>query len=432
MAQPIACSVEGTIKNAPGPIQDSDYFSIGTPADGSRLFAIVDGAASNESNFDMRVNNAANTYQFGEFHNDIENGTTSPNIGGLALAASDGPYAIQVDYLGTTNTAAHEPYRLVYVIQPPSSAAIAESEPNDTMAAATSHVSNYFAGIYSSTGDSDWYATAANAGDLLFISVDNDPGRNGNNANGQFELWDSSGNFVYALEDNSAITTNPFVPAVGQSATVPVSPSEATIFRAPKTGVYYVRLFAASVNATGPNDYLLSIARNCAPGGGGTIIPGAGSLQFNASSFNELEGRTATMTVSRTDGTTGAVSVNYTTSNGTAIGGTSCGPGIDYVQTSGTLNFASGDALESFTVTLCSDTLLEGDQTIALTLSAQRAAQTLGSPNPATLNVVDVATQFCNAVQIFTPGTGTSPPRQLPTHRSSPPPASAERSRACG
>ena len=411
-AQAIACSIEGTINNSSN--QDADYFLLGTPPDGSRLFAIVDGAASNESNFDMRVNNVASTFQFGEFHNDIENGTTSPNIGGLALAAANGPYAIQVDYLGTANAAIHEPYRLVYVIQPPSASAIAEVEPNDTLPTATSHETNYFSGVYASTGDSDWYTTAAKAGDLIFISVDNDPGRNANNANGQFELYDSSGNFVYSLEDNSSTTTNPFVPAAGQTATIPVSPSEATLFRAPTTGIYYVRLFAATVNATGPNDYLLSIAKNCTAGGGGTIIAGAGTFQFASAVFNELEGRTATITVSRTEGTTGAASVNYTTSNGSAIGGASCGPGIDFIQTSGTLNFAAGDALESFTVQLCSDASAESDQTIGLTLSAPTGGATLGSPNPATLNVLDVATQFCNAVQIFIPPTGTSPASAAP------------------
>jgi hypothetical protein len=413
-AQPIACGIEGTITNATGPVQDFDYFSIGTPPDGSRLFAILDAAATNSSNLDIRVNNVANTYQWSDFHNDIENGTTSGNIGGLALAAADGPYAIQVDYLGTTNTAVHEPYRLVYVIQPPSAAAIAETEPNDSLPTATSHMSNYFSGTFSALTDSDWYATAANAGDLLFVSLDNDPARNGNNPNGNFELYDTAGNLIYSLEDNSNITTAGFPPAAGQQATTPAAPAEATIFRIPTTGIYYVRLVAGSFNATGPNDYLLSIAKNCTTGGGGTVLPGAGSFQFGSATFSELEGRTATVTVSRTGGTTGAASVNYTTSNGSAIGGSSCGPGIDFIHTSGTLTFAEGDALESFMVTLCGDASAENDQTIGLTLSGPTGGATLGSPNPATLNVLDVATQFCNQVQIFIPATGTSPTSAAP------------------
>jgi hypothetical protein len=414
-AQSIACSIEGSVKNAAGPVQDFDYFSIGTPPDGARLFAIVDAAATNNSNLDIRVNNAANTYQWSDFHNDIENGTTSGNIGGLALAAANGPYAIQIDYLGTTNTAAHEPYRLVYVIQPPSSSAIAETEPNDTLPAANSHESNYFSGTFSSITDSEWYATVANAGDLLFVSVDCDPARNGNNPNVNFELFDSSGNFVYSLEDNSNITTAGFPPSPGQNATSPSAPAEATIFRAPTTGVYYVRLFAGSFNATGPNDYLLSISKNCTTGGGGTIFPGDGSLQFSSAAFNEFEAQTATINVSRTGGTTGTVTVNYATANGTATGGASCAPGVDFINSSGTLTFAQGDALESFTVTLCGDALNEGTEGVILTLSAPTGGAALGTPNPATLNVLDVATQFCNADGTITiPSTGSSPVAAAP------------------
>ena len=393
-SQPIACSIEGRISNAPGPVQDLDYFSIGTPPDGSRLFVIVDGAASANSNFDMRINNASNTYQFADFYNDIENGTTSPNIAGLPLASANGPYAIQIDYNGTTNTAVHEPYRMAHVIQPPSSAAVAESEPNDTLSTADSDVTNYFSGVYGSLADSDWYATVGNAGDLLFVSVDNDPGRNGNNANGNFELYDSSGNLIYSLEDNSNITTTGFPPVPGQTSTTPVAPAEATLIRLPVSGVYYIRLFAASVNATGPNDYLLSISKNCATGGGGVLLPGDGSLQFSSPSFDTLEGGPATINVSRAGGTISTVTVNYATSNGTATGGASCAPGIDFINTSGTLTFVPGDALESFTVIPCNDNLNEGNETITLTLSMPTGGAALGSPNPATLNLADVASQF--------------------------------------
>ncbi len=413
-AQVITCDIEGNIKNAAGPIQDFDYFSIGTPPDGSRLFAIVDGAASNSSNFDMRINNATTTYQYADFYNDIEQGTTSPNIGGLALAAANGPYAIQVDYLGTTNTAVHEPYRLIHVIQPPSSSAVAESEPNDTLAMADSDAGNYFTGIFSSISDSDWYATAANAGDLLFVSVDCDPARNGNNPNASFELIDSSGNLIYSLQDNSSTTTAGFPPAAGQAATTPVAPAEATLFRIPATGIYYLRLFPGSVNATGPNDYLLSIAKNCTPGAGGTILPGAGSLQFGVAAVSEIEGRTATVQVSRTEGTTGAVTVNYATANGTAAGGAACGAGVDFIHTSGMLSFVEGEALKSFTVTLCSDALNEGTETITLNLSAATGGASLGTPNPAAVRIVDVASQFCSTGSISIPASGSSPVAAAP------------------
>jgi hypothetical protein len=73
------------------------------------------------------------------------------------------------------------------------------------------------------------------------------------------------------------------------------------------------------------------------------------------------------------------------------------------------LTFVAGDALEGFNVTLCGDSLVEGTETVTLTLSSPTGGATLGSPNPATLNIEDVATQFCNTDGISIPATGTSP-----------------------
>jgi hypothetical protein len=70
-----------------------------------------------------------------------------------------------------------------------------------------------------------------------------------------------------------------------------------------------------------------------------------GSLQFQAKSFtvNPAAG-TATIQVSRTLGSTGAVTVHYQTGDGTATAG------VDYTAVSGTLTFAAADCCQSFTV----------------------------------------------------------------------------------
>src|SRR5205814_2244145 len=64
----------------------------------------------------------------------------------------------------------------------------------------------------------------------------------------------------------------------------------------------------------------------------------AGKLQFNVNALrvNENVG-TATITVMRTLGTTGTVTIDYATSDGTATAGS------DYVATIGTLTFAQGE-----------------------------------------------------------------------------------------
>lgn len=113
---------------------------------------------------------------------------------------------------------------------------------------------------------------------------------------------------------------------------------------------------------------------------GGT--PGTISFTTTAYSVNE-NGGTATITVTRTGGSTGAVSVNYSTSNGTATAGS------DYSSTSGTLSWASGDtASKSFTVSITNDTVFEPDETVTLTLSNPTGGVSLGDSS-AVLTIID-------------------------------------------
>lgn len=127
-----------------------------------------------------------------------------------------------------------------------------------------------------------------------------------------------------------------------------------------------------------------------------TVQP-AGSLSFSASSFSQSEGNTgtaATITVARSSGSTGAISVAYSTADGTALGGS------DYVATSGTLSWADGDtANKSFVVNILGDTAYEPDETVALNLSVPTGGATLGAQSTATLLILndDPAPQLYNS-----------------------------------
>ncbi len=89
-----------------------------------------------------------------------------------------------------------------------------------------------------------------------------------------------------------------------------------------------------------------------------------------------------------------AITYNTSTSAGTATGGTTCVSGIDYVNTSGTLNWA---ALESgsktFTIGVCGDTTSEEHETVIITLSNKYPTDTLVTPavssSTATLTIVN-------------------------------------------
>lgn len=110
--------------------------------------------------------------------------------------------------------------------------------------------------------------------------------------------------------------------------------------------------------------------------------PSAGTVQFDSSVYSVNEGGSATITVSRTGGSSGPASVNYSTSNGTASN-------ADYTNVAGTLNWANGESgTKSFNVPITDDLLGEGNETVNLGLSGATGAA-LGSPSAATLTIID-------------------------------------------
>jgi hypothetical protein len=113
--------------------------------------------------------------------------------------------------------------------------------------------------------------------------------------------------------------------------------------------------------------------------------PSPGQLQFDSGSYqaNDTDGG-ATIIVTRTNGSDGAVSVNYAASNGTASAG------VDFGATSGTLTFAAGETSKSFTVPILNDGKSDGSETVNLTLSSPSGGATLGSTASAVLTLNDV------------------------------------------
>ena len=123
------------------------------------------------------------------------------------------------------------------------------------------------------------------------------------------------------------------------------------------------------------------------------VIPPPGQFQFGASNYAINEGNAGTSTqtvrVDRVGGSTGAVTVNYATSNGSATGGGSCGGGIDFINASGVLSFADGQTSQTFPVLVCGDTVFEPDETIILALSNPTGGATVVSPPSGTITVLN-------------------------------------------
>src|SRR6185503_266606 len=115
------------------------------------------------------------------------------------------------------------------------------------------------------------------------------------------------------------------------------------------------------------------------------VVSGAGTLQFNASAYSVSEsGGSATVTITRTGGSTGAVGATVTTSNGSATAGS------DYTALTQTVSFPDGDmANKTVSILITSDLLDESDETVTLTLSAPTGGANLGSQSSALLTIVD-------------------------------------------
>ena len=115
-----------------------------------------------------------------------------------------------------------------------------------------------------------------------------------------------------------------------------------------------------------------------------SVSTNPGSLQFSAAtcSINESD-PSITITVNRVNGSSGSVSVNYATSNNTAIAGS------DYSARSGTLTFPAGVTVQTFTVPIINDVTAETSETVNLTLSNPAGGATLGTPTSAVLTIID-------------------------------------------
>ncbi|MFM6548291.1 MAG: beta strand repeat-containing protein, partial [Microcystis panniformis] len=111
----------------------------------------------------------------------------------------------------------------------------------------------------------------------------------------------------------------------------------------------------------------------------------AGVLSFTTSAFSVNENGTAAnaVTLQRTNGSEGTVSVNVLLSNGTAVFPD------DYNSLAVPVVFAPGETSKTVTLPIVNDSDFEGNETLNLTLSSPTGGATLGTQTTATLTIVD-------------------------------------------
>jgi uncharacterized repeat protein (TIGR01451 family) len=132
-----------------------------------------------------------------------------------------------------------------------------------------------------------------------------------------------------------------------------------------------------------------------------------GVIGFGAAAYSVGEGAgQVTLTVLRSGGAAGDVFVDFTTLDGSAVGGVE-GNG-DFDTTSGTLTFGPGATSATITVRVTQDSRAEGNETFQVQLANVRGGATLGSPAVATVTIVDDESAFQFDTGAFTVTEGTA------------------------
>ena len=110
----------------------------------------------------------------------------------------------------------------------------------------------------------------------------------------------------------------------------------------------------------------------------------SGILNFSAPTYTVNEYQTnVTITVVRTNGSTGIVSVRYSTSDGTAR------MGQDFMGVNGTLSFADGETVKTFNIPIIPDYINETNETVILALSVPTGGASIGSLSTAILTIIN-------------------------------------------
>jgi Calx-beta domain-containing protein/putative Ig domain-containing protein len=170
--------------------------------------------------------------------------------------------------------------------------------------------------------------------------------------------------------DYASLPTSVTIPAGASTKTIDVIPIEDTLAEGSETVILTLSADAA-YTVISPNSAIVTIV-NALP-----IV----SISANVPNASETGPTAGQFTVTRTGSTTASLTVNYAIT-GTATNGT------DYVSLPTSVTIPASSASATITVTPVNDALVEGNEFVVLTLSAN-AAYTLGSPVVATVTIAD-------------------------------------------
>ncbi len=142
-----------------------------------------------------------------------------------------------------------------------------------------------------------------------------------------------------------------------------------------------LRLYGAILNGTNDTFALTGIT-NSTIYVTNTDFPG--QLSFSTANYSVNEnGGPGYITVIRTGGSAGTVTISFSTLPGTST------PGVDFTPTNGTLIFGPGVVSKTFTVPIIDNSQVDAPRFVTLLLSNASPASALGFPSAAVLNIID-------------------------------------------
>jgi hypothetical protein len=347
-------------------VEDLDYFSFVAPA-GARAWIYVDTGGTATTNADSGDSIVTLYEGFTAIEEDDDDGsgngcdTTTETlnasaIGGRVLTAG-GTYYIRVREFFHQGV---DPYRLYLVVT--TSAPAPEAENNGTPATANSIVTaaapiGLRAGVIGTLSDQDYYSVVAAAGSTLYINADGDPERDGLGTDLVIDFYATNGTTLLYSANSS--TTN----------TMTDPPAEAFCYTVPVAGTYYVRVSTTNMS-TGTYQLMVAGPRS--------------TVQFSSALYTARENSgTATVAVVRSVILAGTVTVQFNTSNGTALAAS------DYTAVSRTLTFTNGVSTQFVSVPITNDAVIEGNETVVLRLSNPTGGAGLGSLSASVLVILD-------------------------------------------
>ena len=236
------------------------------------------------------------------------------------------------------------------------------------------------AGIIERNTDDDVFSFNTDSG---AISFDIQPIERGANLDIFAELLNSNGNVV--------VSSNP------------LDRLDATLNANVSAGTYYVRITGTGTGnpSTGYSDYG-SLGQYTVTG---QLVEASPTISVDDLSVNEADG-TAVFTVRLSAASSGMVTVNAATANGTATAGN------DYTLLNQTLTFNPGETVKSVFVSITDDNVTESNESFSLQLSGVIGDATIGdstgmatiTDNDATVSVTvdDISVNEADGIAVFT------------------------------